>query len=744
MRKLMWFTIGFGASCAFCGYGLPKDWIIPGIALFVFLGAVSLVLSGTWKWLRVGALTFAGCAVGLCWFLMFFNHYLSVPVALDGVEQNTVITVTDYSYETDYGIAVDGRIRRNNKSYQVRAYLDEVSSLEPGDQVQGTFRFRVTTPDGAEDATYHPGKGIFLLAYQQGDVSVSKPEELPRWTIPARIRARMQMLLEHLLPGDVVGFAKALLLGDTTGLDYQTDTALKISGVRHVVAVSGLHISILFGLISTITFRKRYLTALLGLPVLALFAAVAGFTPSVVRACIMMALMMLATLLEKEYDGPTALAFAILVLLAVNPLAVTSVSLQLSAASVAGIFLFRERLHNWLMPFFGKLKKGTAKKVLVTWFVGSVSISLSAMSLTTPLCAAYFGMVSLIGPVTNLLTLWIISLVFYGLMALCLLGLIWSAGGLFLGIILAWPIRLVLWMSGLLSRVPMAAVYTQSVYILAWLVFVYLLLAVFLWQKNRRPKILVCCACLGLCMALVASWLEPLSDGCRVTVLDVGQGQSILLQSQGRTYLVDCGGDREEDTADLIAGTLLSQGISRLDGIILTHYDSDHAGALPYLLTRLDTDLLILPDTVDALTFPTGQEPVCYVNQDVKLTFGEAELTIFGPIYNGSSNENSLCVLFETENCAILVTGDRSDFGERMLLRSHDLPDVDLLIAGHHGSKYSTSQELLQAVTPETVIISAGADNRYGHPHPELLERLADFGCIVYRTDLQGTILYRR
>ena len=744
MRKLMWFAIGFAASCGLCAYGMSKDWIIPVLALFVFLGAVSLVLSGTWKWLRVCAMAFAGCAVGLCWFLVFWNQYLSVPVAMDGVEQNAVITVTDYSYETDYGIAVDGRISRNGKSYQLRAYLDEVQSLEPGDQVQGTFRIRVTTPDGAEDATYHPGKGIFLLAYQRGDVTTSTPEERPNWTLSAQFRARMVRLLEELLPSDVVGFAKALLLGDTTGLDYRTDTALKVSGIRHVVAVSGLHISILFGLISTLTFRKRYLTALLGLPVLVFFAAVAGFTPSVTRACIMMGLMILATLLEKEYDGPTALAFAVLVLLVANPLAITSVSLQLSAASVAGIFLFRERLHNWTLPFFGKLKKGTAKKALVTWLVGSVSISLSAMSLTTPLCAAYFGMVSLIGPVTNLLTLWIISLVFYGLMALCLLGLVWSAGGAFFGMLLAWPIRLVLWVSGLLARVPMGAVYTQSAYIVAWLIFAYLLLAVFLWQKNKYPRILVCCACLGLCLALTLSWLEPLTDECRVTVLDVGQGQSILLQSQGRTYLVDCGGDREEDTADLIAGTLLSQGIRRLDGIILTHYDTDHAGALPYLLTRLDADLLILPDTVEALTFPADQENVCYVNRDVHLTFGEAEITIFGPIYNGSSNENSLCVLFETENCAILITGDRSDFGERMLLRSHDLPDVDLLIAGHHGSKYSTSQELLQAVTPETVIISVGADNRYGHPHEELLARLAAFGCTVYRTDLQGTILYRR
>ena len=103
-----------------------------------------------------------------------------------------------------------------------------------------------------------------------------------------------------------------------------------------------------------------------------------------------------------------------------------------------------------------------------------------------------------------------------------------------------------------------------------------------------------------------------------------------------------------------------------------------------------------------------------------------------------------MCVLFETENCAILITGDRSAFGERLLLRKTQLPNVDALVAGHHGSADATSRELLEAVKPETVIISVGEGNVYGHPATALLQRLQEFGCSVFRTDLHGTIVYRR
>jgi len=100
--------------------------------------------------------------------------------------------------------------------------------------------------------------------------------------------------------------------------------------------------------------------------------------------------------------------------------------------------------------------------------------------------------------------------------------------------------------------------------------------------------------------------------------------------------------------------------------------------------------------------------------------------------------------LFDTEKCDILITGDRDGFGERSLLRNVDIPKVDVLVAGHHGAKNSTCQELLEAVRPEIVCISVGEGNPYGHPAPELLERLAEFGCAVYRTDQNGTITIRR
>lgn len=227
-------------------------------------------------------------------------------------------------------------------------------------------------------------------------------------------------------------------------------------------------------------------------------------------------------------------------------------------------------------------------------------------------------------------------------------------------------------------------------------------------------------------------------------MLDVGQGQAILLQSEGRTFLVDCGGDSDEITADLIAETLLSQGITRLDGIVITHYDKDHAGALHNLLTRVDTDHLFLPDTQNDWASPEITGEIVYVWEDVALSFGDARMRICGPVYSGMDNENSLCVLFDTEKCDILITGDRSAFGERMLLRRRDLPDVNILVAGHHGAAESTSEELLNAVRPETVLISAAQDNIYGHPSEKLLQRLGDYGCTVYRTDLHGTITIGR
>ena len=177
--------------------------------------------------------------------------------------------------------------------------------------------------------------------------------------------------------------------------------------------------------------------------------------------------------------------------------------------------------------------------------------------------------------------------------------------------------------------------------------------------------------------------------------------------------------------------------------MILTHTDADHAGAVENFLSRIAADVLILPP-VPIETAVSADTELLFAAENLELSFEGGKITVYRGITEEKSNENSLCVLFETENCAILITGDRGSFGEQMLLRNADMPDVDILIAGHHGSKNSTSEALLQTVRPEIVCISAGRDNPYGHPAPELLNRLEDFGCQIYRTDLQGDIIIRR
>ena len=355
--------------------------------------------------------------------------------------------------------------------------------------------------------------------------------------------------------------------------------------------------------------------------------------------------------------------------------------------------------------------------------------------------------VCLVGIVTNLLVLPVVSLIFYSVMLVCAVGCIHLGAATMLAWVAAWPIRYVLAVANTLAGLPLAAVHTVSPYIVVWLVFVYVLLVWMVVAGEGRVGIVFGMGILGLCVSLLLSYAEPLTCDYRVTVLDVEQGQCIILQSEGSTFLVDCGGRYDEDAADIAAQQLLSQGITRIDGLILTHYDRDHAGGVPYLAKRIDIERVYLPGTEDAdgcLQSVLEAVPE-HINIDSEMTisFGDAEIQIFPAKDAGSGNDSCASVLFTREKCDTLITGDLSAKAERQLLADYDLPDLEVLIVGHHGSKYSTCAELLEATAPDVAIISVGAENSYGHPTQEVLQRLNAAGCAVYRTDLHGTITYR-
>jgi competence protein ComEC len=230
-------------------------------------------------------------------------------------------------------------------------------------------------------------------------------------------------------------------------------------------------------------------------------------------------------------------------------------------------------------------------------------------------------------------------------------------------------------------------------------------------------------------------------------MLDVGQGQCVLLRVGSRTALVDCGGSSLDNAGDRAADWLADRGIQTLDLLILTHFHTDHAGGVPELFQRIPISVLAVPQGDDGTPLQSEilalaaehSTQVVSVQDDRTLPFGPGLLRLYAPLGAGETNEEGLSVLCSVGQWDMLLTGDMDGTVEQRLIKYGNLPDLEVLVAGHHGSDSSTSEELLAATRPEQVLISVGY-NTYGHPSAEMLRRAAAYGAEIYRTDLMGDI----
>ncbi len=747
MRRLMWFTIGFAGGI----YAALSIWIgsshLLALAFLSVLFMAFLFVTGRYRIYRLLIPVLLGIGLGALTLLLWIGFYWNPLYNLDNVTVHASIEACDYSEPSVYGYQINGKAFYDGRYYKAIVYLDADAEIEPGDCLEGTFRFRTTIPFGKKDNTYYRGNGILLLASAKIDMQIIKASKIPMRYFACVLSHRAKEVMENIFPTDVLPFAKSLMLGDTEDLDYATDTALKVSGIRHIVAVSGLHVGILYAIVFALVGHKRLPCFLLGTPILILFAACAGFSPSVTRACIVMILMMVAEALRMEYDPLTELSFAITAMLAWNPFMMESVSFQMSVCSVLGIILcsgkIRAYLNDKMHCSYGKDRKNRALR----WVNTSISLTIGAMVFTIPLSLHYFETVCLIGIISNLLIIWIVGAIFTGVLLGTLCGFVSIGAGAVIASATAVPIRVVLFVARQISRIPYACLYAQNPGTVLW-VFICYCAVIYYLLFHRKKKLLIPACVFALLITILVGAYRPWTDDFRLTVMDVGQGQSILLQSHGHTLVVDCGSTNLKTAADRAAQTLLSQSIFQVDGIIVTHMDSDHSGSVENLLTRIHSRKVYLPklegDWRDDKLAQSLNSEVISVDSSVTVPLGNATVTIIKTPEVKTSNENSLGVLFESNECAILITGDRNRSGEKALIKTGLLKDVDVLVAGHHGSKNATSDDLLEIVKPEVLMISVGEGNSYGHPAQEVLERASVHGCRIQRTDESGTLLYRR
>ncbi len=765
MRVLAIFAFSFAAAVFGANYLLPEESWLPAGAVLAALCAVSLLLSrrGAGRRRRGALAAFLilfGLAAGFLWTRAYSAVFLTPAKKLDDQTVRLTGVVSEYPKETDYGWSA--AILADTESWvKLSAVVyggGQFSSLRPGDRISTVARCALGDRTfSGEEITYYTAKGIFLRARAFGSLKVDRPDKIPlRWWAPA-LSEKLKDSISAAFSPDEAALVRAVVTGNRDHLTDEYTTSLQRSGLAHTVAVSGMHLAFLAGLLSLLMGRGKRSTAAVTAAGVILFCGVAGGTPSVLRAAVMILLLQLAPLFNRSRDDATALGTALFLLLFANPFSAAHVGLQLSFAAVAGILLISQGFQDWLLRLcrldrYFRRRWARVLTLIPKFFISTLAATLGASVTTIPLVALHFGTVSLIAPLSNLLTLWAVALVFLGGLGTGVLGLALPAAARFAAVPTALLARYLLWVVDKLGKLPLASLALDTWYYRAWVVFLCLLLG---WcavcrKGERRAVVPVCCGVLTLLLALWLSAFTVPPGQLEAAVLDVGQGQSVLLRFGRDLVLVDCGGDSQENPGDIAADYLQALGGARLDLLVISHFHADHANGVPELLKRVEVGELALPDVQEGdelrhtiLELAEEKEiKVRLISRDTVYTFEEGQTCrVYAPLGRGTgTNELGLTVLASAGDFDALIPGDMPGELEDDLLAHGDLPDIELLAVGHHGSRYSTTQELLDAVKPEAAVISAGAGNKYGHPSRETLERLSRAGIEIWRTDLQGTV----
>ena len=755
MRKLAIFSGGYAAAVFAAVLLLPRlnVWLFGAVCAGVVLLFALLRRILPDKARRRAMLCCAGMAIGMLW-TGGYNRLFVAPV--QALNDTTIVlsgTVSDWPEETGYGIKV--RIRADlpqGGRADAMLYLDGAYAyVQPGDCITTVAHCTFSAENGlGQSVSYNTAKGVFLLATAYGEAEITHPERMPLSALPAHAIRKLQQGIETAYSGRARSLVWAVVTGNRAGLEPLLTAGLKRVGMSHMVVVSGMHLAFLAGVLNLLLGRNRRRTALVSIPLIVFFVLMIGATPSAVRAAVMLIMLQIAPLLGREGDTPTSLLLALLLLLVHNPYACADIGLQLSFGAVAGIVLFAQRLQDrftgWMSPAKGvkRLWYGVVRGVAAI-----ASVTLGAQVFTIPLSAYYFDTISLVSPLANVLCAWAISVLFVMGAVGGIVGLLLPGVAPVIGMV-ATPVGAYIYrVVTTLARIPFAAIPARPELYRLWLVFGYLLLALaFILPGTKRLWAPGMVTALALVAAIFSTITVMRVAPLHVDVLDVGQGQSVLLRSHDAFALVDCGGDRYHASGDIAADRLLSFGQVELDLLVLTHCHDDHANGVSELLERVRVKRITLPAAEQEselyqriLTLAQQKNiDVLFVREDTVLELGDGTITLYPPLGDEDANELGLTVLCSVQEQDILITGDMNAEVERELLAYADLPDVEVMVAGHHGSKHSNSSELLEAVRPEFAVFSVGAYNGYGHPTPEAMDRFAAVGAKCYRTDTMGMV----
>ena len=745
-------TIGFSFSAGvFLAALLPwTGWQLYAAGGVLLLALAWLFAARKQKYFRRGLLILLPLAVSLAYFAGY-DHLVRQPIEdRCGAASDFAATVCDWPQATERGASVTVELEGYHRARAVLYGEAELLAARPGDTVTGTAQWQSAAHFDSDDVTHFNARGVYALLYGREDVRLSAGDgDALRWLPQRAGKAFREKVAAIWDDPRVSGFLTAELTGDKSAMDDGDYLAMQETGLAHLFAVSGLHCAFLVTLLALLISRRQRLLCAVTIPLLLFYMVMVGMSPSVVRACIMQIFLLIAPLFRRGSAPLTSLAAALLVILLCNPFAAASVSLQLSFSATLGMVLLSPRLYKLLTGWY----KGKCRplRTALCFVAANLSATLSAVVFTAPLTAWYFRIFVLVAPLSSLLAVPAAGWSFMAAFVTVLLGFVWLPLASLLGWISWALVRYILWIANGMMSWRYHAVYFTNPYLIYWLLFLYAVFIGCAVTPDGKRKYLLASA-LSVLTLTAAIWVnrQDYQYGVLTALtLDVGQGESVILTSGGETALVDCGSSNSyKDPGGLAADTLHSMGVRELSAVVVTHYHADHTNGLYEVLRRIPVQTIYLPDIEDeygvrerlvSLAEEKGAQ-VTYVTKETADTLGDTVLTIYPPVQSGGDlNELGLTALASAGDFDLLITGDMSGSTEKKLVETYALPDIEVLVVSHHGSRYSSNIRFLKAVTPEAAVISVG-DNNYGHPSEETLQRLLAVGADIWRTDQQGTI----
>lgn len=742
---------------------------IAGVVCFFYLKSYVLiimsvgVLLGLIYYKRTYRYIFAYGIIGIVLLLTGFYKSYSIDDSIKKIQKSLSddmpLTVLVQDVElSDSGNIVFGKVLYNQNvkippliTFKVLVYSKGHITPKVGDiiQVKGEIKYfeKARNPGGFDSISYYYPRKIYNSIYAD-EIQIQSSNNSHFLRIISLVQKSLSRQIHIILPQKQAGIMDLMLLGKNDSIDKTTIQYYQIAGISHILSISGLHMMIIgmgiYKFLRKICHNIR-ISIILSTLFICAYCALVGSNVAALRSCLMFIILLIADGLGEKYDPWTSVTMVAAILLMDHPYQIKDVGFLLSFFAVLGMMSLAPVMNLMWNPFYSKLLE-------------AIYTSLGATLATLPIVVWYFYQIPTYVLLVNLLIIPCSSLILgLGLFSVLVAYLSKLLAKLLAGAVY-FSLQYIELCCVLVTHLPMNQIPIKRPGIISIIVY-YLLMC--LWLFKNKIKLKPICGYVIVISIVIMSLFYQISERqkLKITFLDVGQGDSIVIEYSGKVFIVDGGGEvgkkseKNTGTYDLLP-FLKAMGITHVDGIFITHSDFDHIYGIIEIMPNITVDFIALPEVYrekqDSLleqfleSAKESNTPIYYFEQGDKYQYKELCITCLSPLkepkYYKNNNEISLVLLLSFKDFDALLTGDIEAEGELGLINTKQLKEIELIKVAHHGSNTSSTKEFIETLNPEVGVISVGINNFYGHPSKSVLERFEDLGTKVFCTSEHGAI----